>query len=1125
MAFRALRPRLMVGLGLALLAAFGVGGVIAVFMSSTPASLNHQIDSGSASRALSTLEGKLADTPSDPTLNLLAAKARLILCAQRNCVGQVSGTLPPLLQPITKLLGNVHAPVKLSDKLPPLSISAVLAQAMAKFQALTPQPQAVLALYQAVPPANQPQVAEALFQPALIQVRQGNTQSAGEQLAQLALADNIPDTYTHLASVLSGLILDNPSLSESHLIALRSSNGKPPFPATGSALIPWALLAQATNSSTITNPASVVLPNLPGLLAGWQAPTTLTDSATAAIGNELATTAHPSNTVALAQWQKGWNAGDGNLRLTLKRMSLSLNPNQPDLWAEYLPELIANAAAVSGSVPEFNLSSLSMTSLTSATSQKLGSQLMQAATKLKDKPSIAAPLITLASRLNLGQQQQIDLEKLTQDLILKATEQSNVTATLILAESQPGVAQNNRQTVVPLLVTYIRDELRTSNFTGAIKTADLLTNTLKMDIEFGPLILEEFADELKRDAIADKLAADNFDVLLEPPSQAEMDLGPLFTFMQDYFAKQPELVTAQLTTLIAEARGPYGPATAMYRLGHLFPDTMPEDKRQQWLAATLNQALINDKSLSGPDLAAATAQLAQRHPALAMAPLVENALGRATALEDQRDLWQQATPEVREVLRVIRPEFSALMRGIDAIGHHDYNSAAKEFASLTEPQWQTQAQPFIEQFHAKLAAIAGTYVPLSASGSLKTAAIQLAPAGLQGGPLQQVAVTFISRLGTLTEPNTATLSTNAAAVHSITLSVPFNFNTGTLQLTSTILAQTPHGGTFNNLFGAIRTLSLQLPKATDSATLLTAEGTPFIRATAGDDVLRPDGAFLIESRLSTATSETASILPPGAMLQLTTGASLQPAPFDTDLPAKQVYPLTGTIRHPAGTQPMPVDGYFEPLTLTATFTYSYPLPHSGQPVKAIARCQALAGPITCGAHHLHSPREMFATLSSGLQTKESLASAAAARARQNEATTDRLISLAAQAQATTTAQGLLAAPNLTEPATPSLTLALTSPSTITTATTVSSSAPPAAPPAANAAPAPTPGPQPTPAPAGPTVTSPTTPSSSTAPEVDESELDNDPAPASPKLIHTFTPSTAPTGVFIHHTDASPTTTH
>lgn len=1110
MALRIRQP-VVVGLGLALLAAFGVGGVIAVFMAATPAALNRQIESGNAAKALSALEEKLADTPADPALNLLAAKARIALCAQRNCAAAVSGTVPPLLLPLPRLLANVKAPVRLDDKTPPLTATRVLAQGMRKFQSLQPQPQVALALYQAVPSADQPLVAEGLFQPALTQARQGNAQPAGEQLAALARADNLPATYTHIASVLAGLFIDSPSMAESHLIALRSSNGTPPIPNTAAALVPWALLAQAANSSTIASPASVVLPNLPVLLRGWQAPAVISDTALAAMGNELAATAHPSNTLALAQWQRGWNTADGNLPLALKRMSLSLNPNQPELWAEYLPELIASAAAASGTVPEFNLSTLSMSAFTSATSQRLGGQLMQAAAKLKNRPAVAAPLITLASRLELDKQQQIDLEKLTQELIIKAAAQADVTATLILAESQPGVAQNNRQTVVPLLVTFIREQLRNGNFTGATQTSNLLTNTLKMDIEFGPLILQEFTDDMKRRNIGAELAADDITTLLETPSQAELDLGPLFAFMQDYFTKQPDLVTAQLTTLIAEARGTYGPATAMYRLGHLFPEsTMPQEKQDKWLAATLSQALANDKSYTGPQLAEAVASLVQVHPSLPMAPLIENALSRAATLDDQRDLWQQATPDVREVLRVIRPEFSNLMRGIDAMAKHDLNTAAREFATLTEPQWQTQAQPFIEQFHARLAAIAGTYVPLSGTGNLKTAAIQLQPAGLAGGPLPQVSVTFISRVGTLTEPQPKALGTNAAAVHSITFGLPLNFNTGTLLLTPQVLGATPHGGTFNALYGALRTLSLQLPESSGAPTLMRAETTPFVRAVAGSSTLRPDGTYLMQTRLSPLTSETAVIMPPGTMLTFITGSELQPAPFDTDLPATQVYPLTGTIRHPVATQPMPLEGYFEPLTLTATFTYNYPLPFSGKPVKAVARCQALAGPITCGVHHAHSAREAYATLVAGLQTKESLASAAATRNRQNEITTQNLATSASQpAEQRPTATGLLPAPTFATPtttvsATVSATQTLSPTAAVTPAATVTETTPAPAPalPAAISATT-TPSPSAPPAPAG------------------EEEEEEEPAP-SPKLIHTFTPDTQPTGVFIHHTDTSPT---
>lgn len=1065
----------------------------------SPEKLNRQIDSGNASAALTKIEEKLAANPTSPALSLLAAKARLALCVERNCTSQSSSTLPPLLAPVEGLLARVTAPVPVGKDVSPLTVTAVVNNAMAAFQRLDNQPAAVLTLYGSVPPGMRPGIMSGLFQPALATARKGQYRQAGQILAGLGQAKEVPTIPLQTANMLSGLLTNQPMLAQSNLIALRSAPATQPLPANAAALLPWAVLARTAVSQT-AYPAQTALENMPATLRNWQAPVFNTTTTQADVAAELATIAQTPE--LLAQWQSGYPSGTTPLPLAVQRLSLSFNPNQPQLWSVYLPQLIQAASSQSGSVAGLELINIPSSGLTSTTAQQLAGQLIKAAGQLTNQPATAAPLITLAARIGASKQQQVDLEKLAQDLLLKATEQSDVTSTLILAQAIPGVAQNNRQSVVPLLVKQIRANLRDGNFDAATATADLLTETLKMDLEFGPIILQEFADDLKRRRIAQELTAETPGQLTQPSSTVQLSLGPIFTFMQTQFATQPDILTAQLTTLIAEAHGAYGQPTAMYRLGHLFPEsTMPLSKQQEWLAASLSEALLDDTTLNGPALADTAARLAVYHPALNLAPLMDAALKRTGTLEEQRELWRNATPQTRAVLKAIRPEFSALMRGVDALESHGLNTAAKEFADLTDPVWRNQAKPFLEQFQSRLIALAGTYVPVSGNAGLKIAAVTLAPSGLIGGPLGNVSVTFISRVGTLTESEPAALRTNAAAVHRFELGLPVDFDHLTLSLTQQVLAQTPSAGAFLSNFGNVRKLTV-LPGSAQSQSLLSltlADGTvvPFVRALVNPSMpLRPDGTYLIQTRLSPAVSDTSTILPPGSVLTLATvNAMRRPAETD-DTAASLVFPLTGTLRHPSSGRTLQFEGFFEPNTLTSTFTFSYPLPQSAQPVRATVRCQALAGPITCGGHHVHSPRQAYAALVTGLQTRESLLSTSAQRADINSIEQQGILVAAASAMAKA-----IPAISPTQPASASTISAtmLTSITTPVSATIAISPATPTPAPSATIAPAPQ--------------------AADTAEEhADEEEAEPAPRPSLPV-------SSSPTGVFIHHvyTPPSPTT--
>ncbi len=970
----------------------------ACWFGETPASLNKSIENGDIAEALSTIEEHLADNPTDPTYNLLAVKARLALCQQRNCITETPGITPPLLTGLPKLTANIAGPVTLAKDTSPLTITSVFDSAMATYATMPQQPEAVLTLYRSVPSALQPRLASGLFQPALTYARRGDYTNAALTLEGITKAENLPTTYGYAAHMLGGMLGKDSPNKTANLIALRSVT-TPPLPANAAALLPWALLAEGTTSST--TPATV-LSSLPQRLAALQLPNLLTPAAMGAVAGELVTTA---SSPALTQWEGGWSGTPKTLSLAMQRTALSLDPNQPALWATYLPALVSTTLSQpSGSLVGLADSSSALASplgiptitLTSETAPRIGAQILTATARLTDYPGVATPLVTFASRLPLAKQQQVELEKLSQNLLIRAASLGDVTSTVILAQTLPGVAQNNRQSVVPLLVKYIRQNLRDGDFKAATGISDLLTNTLKMDIEFAPLVLEEFTEDLKRRNIPAELAATTPEILLQPAEDVALDLGPLFTFMQSYFENQPKVITAQLTTLIAEAKGTYGQPTAMYRLGSNFPEsTLSLDKQREWLAASLEQSLLTDTTLTPVTLTTTAAELAVVHPALNLAPLLEAAVRRAKTLEEQRALWESASPQVQNVLSAIRPEFTLLMQGIDALSAGRLNIAAQSFAGLTDPQWRTIAKPFIEQFNERLVALSGVYVPVSAAPALKTAALILAPQGLTGGKLNTISVTFISRVGTSLENEPVALRTNAAAVHSFTLPTLYNFDTRSLTVTPQAVAQAPNGGTFTTTYGAIRTLKLQSGEAeTPVLTVTQADGTatPFIRTLIDPtQPLRPDGTYLLQARLGQQPSNTAAILPPGSMLELTTGQDGQPNPPESDLSRTTVYPLTGTLRHPASNQPLNFTGYYEPETLTSTFTITYPLPVSAQPARAAVRCQALAGPITCGAHNLNSARQAYAALVTGLQTRESLATSAAVRAQLNSTASGRLL--------------------------------------------------------------------------------------------------------------------------------------
>jgi hypothetical protein len=954
-------------------------GVVAC--SPSPSKLNEQIAQGEAAKALSAIEAQLADNPANaPTLQLLAVKARLAMCASRDCVSNTT-----LLAPVAGLLQGLPAQVPMDDeKTPPLVVADVVAEAVGQFAALPTQPEALLALRRAMPEAQQLAVDAALFQPALTLMRQGELAAAGRVLMGLGQAKELDVSTRTVALALAGLVTRQTYQVVAHQTAMRSQQatiGKVPHQA--GTLLPWvALLGGGEVSGTLnTMDGPTALRALTKLFGpdGW--PELARPALAPGIAEELNWLAQQNPLPK--RWADGWaGATHAQQQLALWRLSVWLKPDQPQVWAQYLPALVAQSSQLQGPVADLVQSDLPVTALTSATQAAVLPELLAAAGKLTDKPGAAAPLVVFAYGLQPNPAQMGALDKLAQDLVRAANAQGDVSATLAIVQARPEVALNNRQQVVPLLVERLRSLLRSGQFDAAIDVGELLTQRLKLDVALDSLVLEEVQADLNRQNLAQLLAADTPTVLLQPQAAAALDLGPLFGFARTYFSDRPNVLTAQVMPLIQGAAGVYGPATALWRLGPQLLDdpALNEDAQHAWLAKALTQSLLADDSLDGPKLARLATQLAQVHPNVSIAPIVQAALQNSADPALARSLWQEANPALRQTLAALAPDYARWMQAVDAQGRGKLQQVAQLLGEMAPGPWFDEADALRNDVVTALAGVVGLYVPVSPQPTVPTAMVRVRPAVLDGGPLTELNVTWLNRVGTLVQDNPATVTSDAAAVLSRSVPLTYAFADTAMRLPQPMPGQPP----FVTTFGDFRAVRLLASTASDTAPMLelvTPDGVvPLVRVSPlPDGWLTPAGTYVLTTGVGgRGVSETAQILPPGSLLTLVVNGELRPPAATEATKAPLVLPLAGSVRHPAAVQPLPLQGWFEPEAGLSTFRFAYPLADGGM-VQAEARCQTLGGPIVCGAHHVHSPRHRFASLMVGRQTQESLAGVMAAR--------------------------------------------------------------------------------------------------------------------------------------------------
>jgi hypothetical protein len=937
-----------------------------------PDDINEQIETGHAAKAIAALDERLASNPDDPVYTALALKAHLYHCAEEDC----PATEPAELKTITSLAARVKGPVAL-DKQRTIAPAEMFRHAAGVMASSAKGPDGLMALYASTPDEMRPVVVDAAFGPALENLRARKPEPAARVMDNISRADKFPEIARDWALASAGLIHGDPSTTESGVIGLRGQQKFGPLPAAALRTLPYTLLAPAGDVPTLAQ-------TLISTTTGWQVPLLLDPPAMAHVADEV--NAIRENPAALKRLLRGngavtaitsattvLNTEDARNQLMLMRLSLALNPAQPELWHTFLT-LAARAMAQTGDpallagpgAPAQPPKDLQETYITT---------LFRALESQSAKGQALLPLLQQLDLLKLDSATEVRLEKMVQAGLEAAANGRRVDDVVAYALFKPEVARNNRQNVVPLVVEAVREDLRNQRFDHADKLADVVQNQLSIDINYDALILQEFEEEVKASDIMDKLSADTPDALLQPAETATADLGPLWTFMKEHFAKQPAVLDQELKNLIAAARGMYGTPTAMYKLYRQFGDTtFPPDARQAYLLGAIQKSLTEDDHLTGQQLTDYAWRLSHVHEDLSLAPLIENALSRCQTLEDSRNLWGQAPAPVRQTITTVRPQFAALMRGIDAWNAGHRTRAAAEFSELTGAaanQYADQLAPYLETLRDRLIALSGLYVAASPTAALPTGMILVsAPALAASGTLQMLDVTLLGKLGTASELDHATLATSHGVIRKVTFETPVDFDANSLALGTDLKETHSNPEAFEKSFGDITKLAWSTDGSLITAAARGVAPATFTKAVAAPDApLFPAGRYVVKAQLSPHDPNTDLLLPPGAILDISTDHEATTAVRGSGEAVGVIYTVTGTLRHPAMAKPQPVTGYYEPDKHTLNFTYTSPL-SQGDTARAAMRCQVLGHALLCGAHHTHSNREQFTHQVLAVQTRE-----------------------------------------------------------------------------------------------------------------------------------------------------------
>jgi hypothetical protein len=945
-----------------------------------PAKINQRIDNGDYAGALDKLDSAIANSPTSPVYHLLAVRANLLRCAHEE--GFCSR-----LDSLKNHVGYIAAPVLMPTATNPsatLSLNEVLDDALPAMAHLPQQPQPWLNLLKAFPANRRDVLNASLFDTAASLVTTGDVSSSSALLAGMANlpTDLMADDMRSWAGAMGYMLAGNDTQRGSYFIAIKSQKG--PLPREALEVAPPAVYADMLASADTSTTLSFVL-NLSPTLAGWHTPLLQDANAGAGIADGInkLRTSQPWLAKAISHWPGGGAVVTDlspsvplsdpgvNLQLALAKLSLLFNPNQPQLLIGYV-NLASQVMQKTGQTDL--MSDLSFENLPPATQAALVDKLFGLLESQQAAGRPLAPLLLPLASLKLDKTNNTRLEKLLQTALEQAIANKQASVAMAIAASRPTLAQNNRQVVAPLLVDDIRAHLKAKDFSTVTEVASFLTSKLGVSFNLDTLILEGLANDLKEQDVAKTLSANDAGWLLKNEKDAAFDLGPYWHFVQEHFASKPSVINNQLRGIVASAGGAYGPATAMWRLaGDFEASDFSDIDRVAYTNKAIQSALLADTSLAPGPMLELAGRLTIVHPDLPLAPVVEAALGRATTLDDSRAIWGASSPAAREVITGVRPQFAAFMRGVDAYNAHRLTAAANEFSRISDGAYREQLMPYFDDLQSRLLAVTGLYASTSVQSKLPTSYIAVAAPALtdSSARLSDLSLLMVNRLGTQTEANTSTLTSDHAAVHALPLATTLDFGNNTALLSSAMNTPSNLPQPLTELLGPIQSLSFNPAAKGQPASLLVRvagrdEPVKFARVQANPSaVLFPQGRYL----LTTPVTSASALLPPGTMLEVATEnvpSGMTPG----------VFALQAQLRHPGMNTPQDLDGRFNSTTHVLVANFKAPLKQGGT-VPAALKCQLVGNGLVCGAHYLNQPREAYVSLIAGEATRETIAGQAA----------------------------------------------------------------------------------------------------------------------------------------------------
>lgn len=929
----------------------------------------NNIENNKFDKANNLLTKHLKSAPDDQTLNSLASWNILKECFTTSCLS----TNPSLLNNLDAHLQYVPELLVSLNKTDTFSLWQQLEKV--DYTAYTPQHIAILKTHLQGTPIE-PFIATTFWQTIRDDFNFSAPENTITTLQELIEAETANSPHQLYYSFLIELLKGDGGRANAFIIALRSrQDDLAKLPAPAFDLLTYALFVTSVKENP-ENGTDVFLNSLPQTLKNMKLPRLLNDTAKENISSAIATLATRSDFIqtALQHYPENDKPTETELAVMLYKLAVQIAPQHTALWQKYI-------AAAKPLVLQQNAWYLISDISPGALPTDIQPQFREMLVTLLEAPNVdTAAISAMLEQLNdgnpLNNQIQHKLERKIKDDLEAALAAGDIRTVVELAQLQPEVAQQQRQTIVPLVIESIRQQIKDNNFADVEGGAAFLNDVMDIDFNLDAIVQQEIDAALKADNISQALAATNTTYLELPAEEAAYDLGPKFTFFADYFKNAPAIADNILKRLVTNAAGQYGTANALWRLQNYFTEvSLTSTERQAYFMRTLENQLMHDEQLSPEELLRTAINLHKIHTSLPITKFMALALKRAQTAEDLKNIWAAATPTLQQMLTSTRPELYTLIQGLHAFDAGNKGEAANYFAQLSTPEYVQLAAPYLAEYTDFLKSYFGVYTPASALYKSRIASIAVLPDPKNN---LDAVVTLINRIGTVARQDHDTLQEIHSQTYKVVVPAHVDYAQNSLKLDmENTLAES--AAPVADVFATLSTISFATINNTPGLILPAhgADNSPIKFTRQSADPLAPifpDGRYVIIKRISEENPATDGIMPPGSLLQLVSNRDVPLQPIAGKKIFDIVYEVNGTLTHPLlPTSEIPVKGYYHPSRQTTNLEIAYPLPNNQGLLQANLRCQILAHELLCGGHNVHSNRQKHAHLVWGKQTEESIA--------------------------------------------------------------------------------------------------------------------------------------------------------